>query len=119
MPKIMVHCYSTDEIINKFSFGYIINPSLNFDKVFIEQVEKLLSVSFHKNTVETIKYCPRKKNTCGLALIFFYEDNGEKLKKVYKVLSCVVYYLIENYVCIDYLLCQSKTLSSISSKPTF
>ena len=32
-----------------------------------------------------------------------------------KFLSCVLYYLIDNYVCIDYLLCQLKTLSSISS----
>ena len=29
------------------------------------------------------------------------------------------FYLIENYVCIDYLSCQSTTLSSILSKPTF
>ena len=35
------------------------------------------------------------------------------------MLSCVDYSLIDNYVCIKYLLCQSKTLSFISSKPTF
>ena len=35
------------------------------------------------------------------------------------MLSCVVYYLIENYVCIDYILCQSKNLSAISCNPTF
>ena len=34
------------------------------------------------------------------------------------MLCCVIYNLIDNYVCIDYLLCQSKTLSSISSNPT-
>ena len=33
--------------------------------------------------------------------------------KVYRVLSCVLYYIIKNYVCIDYLCCQSKTLRSI------
>ena len=38
---------------------------------------------------------------------------------MYRVLSCVVYSLIDNYVCIDYLSCQLKTLSSISSKPKF
>ena len=54
-----------------------------------------------------------------MALIIFYENNGGNTKKMYRVLSCVVYYLIYNYVCIDYLLFQSKTLSSISSKPTF
>ena len=39
ISKIMVHCYSTDKIINQFAIGYMINPSLNHDKVFIEQVE--------------------------------------------------------------------------------
>ena len=33
--------------------------------------------------------------------------------------SCVVYNLIENYVCIEYLSCQSKTLCGISNNPTF
>ena len=37
---------------------------------------------------------------------------------MYGVLSCVVYYLIDNDVCIKYISCQSKTLSSISFKPT-
>ena len=35
------------------------------------------------------------------------------------MLSCVVYNLISNYVCIDYMPCKSKTLSKISSNPTF
>ena len=37
----------------------------------------------------------------------------------FRVLSCVVYTLIENYVCIDCLLCQSKTLSDISINSAF
>ena len=53
-----------------------------------------------------------------MALIMLYE-NGVKLNKSYRVLSCVVYYFIDNDVCIDYLSCKSKTLSSISSKPIF
>ena len=56
------------------------------------------------------------KNTCVMAIIMIYENNGGNAKKVYRVLSCVVYSIIDNYVCIEYLLCQSKTLSSISSK---
>ena len=34
---------------------------------------------------------------------------------MYRVSSCVLYSLIENYAWIDYLSCQSKTLSRISS----
>ena len=32
--KIMVHCYSTDESVNQFEIGYMVNPSLKFNKVF-------------------------------------------------------------------------------------
>ena len=69
--------------------------------------------------METIKNCMRKNNTCVMALIVMYENNGDIPKILYRVLSCVVYSLVESYVCIDYLLFQSKTSSSISSKPTF
>ena len=49
MSKIMVHCYSTDEIIIQFAIGYTINPSLNCNKLFIEQVKKWWMASFHEN----------------------------------------------------------------------
>ena len=39
MSTRMVHCYSTDETINQFVIGYMINPSLNCNKVFRIQVE--------------------------------------------------------------------------------
>ena len=51
-----------------------------------------------------------KKNTSVMALIMIYENNGKDTMTVYRVLSYVVYTLIENYVCIDYLSCQSKIL---------
>ena len=65
--------------------------------------------------METIKKNLMKKHTCAMALIMSHENNEEKTKKVYRVLSCVIYSLIDNYVCIDYLSCQSKTLISVSS----
>ena len=40
ISKIMVHFYSTYETINQFAIGYMINPSLNCNKVYREQVEK-------------------------------------------------------------------------------
>ena len=58
-----------------------------------------------------------KKNTSVMELIMIYENNGKYTKTVYIVLSCVVYTIIDNYVCIRYLLCQSKTLCDISSNP--
>ena len=44
------------------------------------------------------------KNTGVLALIMFYEKIA--YKKSYRVLSCVIYTTIKNYVCIDCLSCQ-------------
>ena len=114
MSKIMVQCYSTDETVNQFSIGYIINPSLNCNKVFRLQVEKYLSVSFASRKMETIR-----DFLYVISLIMIYDNNGGNSKTMYRVLSFVVYSLIDNYFCIDYLSCQSKTLSSISYKPTF
>ena len=48
-----------------------------------------------------------------------YQNNGEITKRLYRVLRCVVYSLIDNYFCIEYLLCQSKILIPISSNPPF
>ena len=77
----MVHCYSIDEIINQFEIGYIINSSLNYKRVFTEQVEICLSSTFHEKKMESIKYFLRKKNTCVMELIMFYDNNGIKPKK--------------------------------------
>ena len=38
-----------------------------------------------------------------MELLMIYENNGGNAKKVYRVLRCVIYYLIDNYVYIDYL----------------
>ena len=77
----MVHCYTTDETINKFAVGYIIKPSLKFNNVFIIQFEKCLIVSFSYRTMKTIKYCLMKKNTFVIKIITSYENNGEIPKK--------------------------------------
>ena len=77
MSKRMVHCYATDENINQFAIGYMINPLLKFKNVFKIQVEKSLSVSSYFRTMKTIKDFMMNNNTCVMALIMFYENNGE------------------------------------------
>ena len=42
----------------------------------------------------------------------FYESR-QNPKKAFKVLSCVIYTIIRNNVCIDYLDCESKELSEL------
>ena len=48
-----------------------------------------------------------------LALIMIYETRADNPKKYFRVLSCVIYITIKNYVYIDYLACQPKKLSEI------
>ena len=81
MSKIMVHCYSTDESINQFEIGYMINISLNCNKVLRVQVEKCLTISFHYRTMQTIINFLKKKNTYVMELITIYENNGGNEKK--------------------------------------
>ena len=69
--------------------------------------------------MRTIRDCLLKKNTYDMELIMIYKNSGKYARKVYRVISCVVYTLIENYVCIYYLPCQSKTLCVIQSNSTF
>ena len=84
----------------------MINPSLNINRIFIEQVEKCLCCSFSTKTMKTIRDCLLNDNKYDMVLIMIYENSGKYIIKLYRVLSCVVHTLIENYVCIDYLLCQ-------------
>ena len=46
-----------------------------------------------------------KNKTRVLALLMFYETR-KKPKKAFKVLSCVIYTIIRNYVFIYYLACE-------------
>ena len=108
----MVNIYTTGKNINEFEIGYMINPSLKFNNALITQVEKCLCY-FSIRPMKYIKKFLMKKNTSIMVLIMIYENNGEIPKTFYRVLSCVVYTLIDNYVCIDYISCQSKTLSDI------
>ena len=111
----MVHLHSAYERINQFAIGYMINPSLHVNKVFREQVEKLLNATFIEDKMVPIKDVMKNRYTYVFALIMFYDNKGTKPIKVYTVLSFFLYSLIYNYVCIEYLSCQSKNLSRIFS----
>ena len=52
---------------------------------------------------------------CAIALLMFYDNRKNHAKKVYRVLGCGLYYVIEKYFCIEYLFCNSKTIGEISS----
>ena len=52
-----------------------------------------------------------KKITCFLSLVLSYEKRNKNSTKGVRVFSCVIYTIIENYLYVDYLVCQSKKLS--------
>ena len=60
----------------------------------------------HKPLLEP--HCQKKR---VLELWMFYDTRAENI--AHRVLSCVIYTIIKNYVCIDYLASQSKNLSEI------
>ena len=90
----------------------MINPTLNINKVFKEQVTKCMKTTFGEIAQSHISIILAKKNTRVLALLMFYETRKNP-KKVFKVLSYVIYTIIRNYVCIDYLASESKQLSEL------
>ena len=51
-------------------------------------------------------------NTRVIALVVHYEHGNLNTRKMFKVLSCVIYTIIDRYVCIDYL-CTENNLSEI------
>ena len=55
MAKHFILLNETKQLINKFTIGYIINPGLNVNKAFREQVEKCMFTTFGEITQPFIK----------------------------------------------------------------
>ena len=106
MDKRFIWINETKQRINEFMIGYMINQGLNVNKSSIEQVETCMHTKFGEITQPFIKAKSEKKNTSVLALIMFYEKRADISKKNFRVLSCVIYSIIKNYVYIDYIVCQ-------------
>ena len=81
------------------------------NKVFREQVKVCLKITFSTSTMTKISRILLKANTTVLALVMLYENRKQNAKKMFRVLSCVIYTIIRNYVCIDYLGSEKSKLS--------
>ena len=71
-----------------------------------EQVDKFMITTFGTIKKPYIRATLSKKKTRALELLMFYETRPYNPKKAFKTLSCVIYTIIKNYVCIDYITCQ-------------
>ena len=65
-----------------------------------------MNTKFGEITKPHIIITLEKNNTRVLALLLFYETRADNPNKTFRVLSCVIYKIIINYVCIDYLACE-------------
>ena len=113
MSKRKFYIEETKERINEFSFAYMFNPTLHTKKVFKEQVKACLGNTFGTDTNKHINNILLRRNTRVIALIIHYEHGTLKTRFFLKVLSCVVYTIIDRYVCIDYFLYIKKKKSEI------
>ena len=103
MAKSYIWLEEKNQRINEFSIGYMMNPNLSMNKAFKEQVKLCMKNTFSTSTMTHISKILLKPNTRVLALVMLF-DNGKKFaKRMFRVLSCVIYIIIRNYVCIYYL----------------
>ena len=80
MVKSYIWIEETNECINEFSIGYMINPTLSINKYFKEQVTKFMKNTFDAMTQQHISF--RKKRV--LALFMFYETRQKNQRNFSK-----------------------------------
>ena len=94
-------------------------PTFLVNRVFIEQVDKFLREIFHQSTMFYIRDVMKKRNICVIALVMFYENRTTNPTEVFRLSSCLIYSVIENYVWNEYLCCQSKTFNVVFCDKVF
>ena len=114
MSKKGIYINTTEKRINQFAMGYTVNHVLHISKVFRVQSEKSLRAKLSSTYHDWYKRWYENNNTCVIALEIFYK-NRKNATTVYRVFTCVLHSVMEFFYFIDYLCCQSKTISDISS----
>ena len=99
MDKSYIWIEETNQRINEFSIGYMMNPNFSIKKAFKEQVKICMKTTFGTMNQQHISKIVSITNAILLALVMFYDTRQKKQKK-FKVLSCVIYKIIINYVCL-------------------
>ena len=72
MAKSYIWHEETNQRINEFSIGYMMNPNLNTHKAFREQVKVWLKNKFSTSTMTHISKILFKPNTRVLVLVMFF-----------------------------------------------
>ena len=73
MDKSYIWIEETNQRINEFSIGYMMNPNLGINKSFKEQVKICMKTAFGAMTQQHICNILSKTNTRVLELVMFYD----------------------------------------------
>ena len=103
MSKRKIYIEETNERINAFCFAYMFNPTLH-----------TIRNTFFADTNKHINKILLKRNNRVIALVVHYEHGHLTSGKIFRVLSCVIYTIIDRYVCIDYLCREIKKISQLN-----
>ena len=79
------------------------NPTLYKNRAFKDQVKVCFKHTFGTDTTSHTNKILQKTNTRVLALVIFYESGKTIIRKLFRVLSRVIYTNIDKYVFIYYL----------------
>ena len=91
MAESYIWLEEKNQRINELSIGYMMNPNLGINKAFKEQVKVCMKTTFSTSTMTHISKILLKPYTRVLALVMFFENRKIYAKKMFIVLSCVIY----------------------------
>ena len=89
------------------------NPNLSMKKYFKDQVKVCMKTTSSTETMTHISKILLKPDTRVLALVMFFRIIYICAKKMFRVFSCVIYTIIRNCVCTDYLGSEKAKLSDL------
>ena len=88
------------ETVHQFHVGYITDNFLKKHRTLRDQVIKIFQSKFKLFTLKCIKNKWSKNNLSVLLLVTFHENRRAFM---YKLIGAVIYTIIHEYICLDYL----------------
>ena len=92
MDRSFIWLEETNQRINEFSIGYMMNPNFHKNKAFREQVKVRFKNTFGTSTNAHIGKRLLKENKRVLALVMLYENRKKHKEDVQSVELCNIYY---------------------------
>ena len=80
----------TNQLINEFSIGYMMNPNFSIDISFKERVKICMKTTFGTMTRQHISKLLSKTNTILLELVMFYDTRNKSKETFQSVELCNV-----------------------------